>query len=392
MNRKTHIARPIPIKYSVFLGFIMTLLLFPLPSIAQSERFQKLGLTLDTWSEAQIGFWKRIYTEFTTNDYVLHDPVNLARIYEIVSSEKEVSRAKNDTREALLRLAKLTKMEGALNENTLSDSDRKIYSLLERSTDPEVYEFAADPMRMRVQLGQRDRLENAYSISKLYLLRMEEMLEEEGVPRTLSMLPFVESGFNQNARSHVGAIGIWQFMPKTAMRDLRVDSAIDERYDPLKSTRAAAKFLMRNEKYLGNWGLAIMAYHHGPGLVMSAVKRLHTHDPITIIRNFHNPQFLFASRNYLFEFLAMSDVDAKHEIFFKNEENLKLPEFITVSFPRKLTMKMILKHYHLDDAQARILNPHFRLPIWSGQASIPAHYPVRLSGITLEEFRKLKYP
>jgi membrane-bound lytic murein transglycosylase D len=283
-------------------------------------------------------------------------------------------------------------MEGALNENTLSDSDRKIYSLLERSTDPEVYEFAADPMRMRVQLGQRDRLENAYSISKLYLLRMEEMLEEEGVPRTLSMLPFVESGFNQNARSHVGAIGIWQFMPKTAMLDLRVDSAIDERYDPLKSTRAAAKFLMRNEKYLGNWGLAIMAYHHGPGLVMSAVKRLHTHDPITIIRNFHNPQFLFASRNYLFEFLAMSDVDAKHEIFFKNEENLKLPEFITVSFPRKLTMKMILKHYHLDDAQARILNPHFRLPIWSGQASIPAHYPVRLSGITLEEFRKLKYP
>lgn len=380
------------IKNSVFTAVILVGLVWPSASFAQADRFFQLGIKLDDWSEGQIAFWKKIYTEYTTHDYVIHDSVNLTHVYGVVGSESETAKKKAEIRTRLLALAEQIKKSGSLSEEHLSENDRKLFVALDQAQDANAYEFAADRMRLRTQVGQKDRLENAYSISKHYLSRMEEMLTEEGVPKELSRLPFIESGFNQSARSSVGAIGIWQFMPKTAMTDLRVDAAIDERYDPLKSTRAAGRFLKRNEKILGNWGLAIMAYNQGAGLVQKGMAQVKSHDPVQIIKVFKNRNFLFASRNYLFEFLAMSDVDAKHELFFKKEEDRKLPAFITVSFPEKLLVRTILEHYHLSEAQTRLLNPHFRDPIWTGHASIPAHYPVRLTGITLEEFRKLEYP
>jgi membrane-bound lytic murein transglycosylase D len=366
--------------------------MFPLPSLAQTNRFQQLGLELDPWAEAQINFWREIYSKYTTHDFIIHDSVNLGRIYDVVLSEKEAIRRKREIQKSLLHISELAKKIGKVDDSDLNDEEHRLFLVLDSDTDPEAYRFAADSGRLRTQLGQKDRLEDAYSISKHYVARMEEMLAEEGVPKELSRLPFVESGFNSSAKSKVGAIGIWQFMPKTAMRDLRVTSAIDERYDPLKATRAAGKFLKRNDDFLKNWGLAVMAYHQGPGLVSKAVNRLKTHDPIRIIKLFKDPNFLFASRNYLFEFLAMNDVDAKHELFFKKDDEKKLPDFITVSFPKDMAMKSILENFKVDESKTKLLNPHFREPIWNGKSTIPAHYPVRLTGITLEEFRHIQYP
>ena len=321
---------------------------------------------------------------------MIHDPLDLKRVYEITSDEsKKITQAKNEIHNTLITIYKKNANRKSVDVSALSPEEEKLFDLHEGNEDPRAFLYAADYERLRVQVGQKDRLENAYSISKLYLARMEEMFEEERVPKELTRLPFVESGFVKDAKSSVGAIGIWQFMPKTAQKDLRVDLAIDERYDPLKSTRAAARFLRENYKRLGNWALAIMAYHHGAGLVSKAVKRLKTHDPIQIIKLFKDPNFQFASRNYLFEFLAMLDVDAKHALFFKKEA-ATLPAFITVSFPKKIFMKEILEKYSLSESLTRILNPHFRNPIWDNHTPIPAHYPVRLTGISLERFRAVK--
>jgi membrane-bound lytic murein transglycosylase D len=213
---------------------------------------------------------------------------------------------------------------------------------------------------------------------------MEEMFEEEGVPKEITRLPFVESCFINEACSSAGAIGIWQFMPKTAMKELRVGKIIDERYDPLKSTRAAARYLKENYRRLKNWNLSVMAYHHGAGLVSRAMKKLKTDDPIRIIRYFKDPMFQFASRNYLFEWMAMVEIDS-------NKPLEKLPPFITVSFQKGKPMPDLIRELNLDENEQKLLNPHFRKDIWSGSHPVPAHYPVRLSGITLEEFRKRGY-
>jgi membrane-bound lytic murein transglycosylase D len=365
-------------------------------SLAQSDRFQKLGVTLDDWSEGQVAFWKKIYTDYSTHDAILHDAMNLENIYSVLPGDADhlskIEKEKHAIHETLLSIYLINSARKSVNTETLTPPQRKLYEAMDGNEDPRAYEYASAIDRIRLQIGQQDRLENAYSISTRYLPRMEEMFEEEGVPKELTRLPFVESAFQDSARSNVGAIGIWQFMPKTAMKDLRVTAAIDERYDPLKSTRAAARYLKLNHQLLKNWALAVMAYHHGPGLVLKSVKRLKTHDPMVITKLFKDPNFKFASRNYLFEFLAMLDIDAMHALFFKNVKAAPLPAFITVSFPHPLLMKKVLAYYHLSEEMTRVLNPHFLKPIWANQTAIPAHYPVRLTGITLEEFQKSQYP
>ncbi len=325
-------------KIKVKIAIVVFSLIWAATSLAQVDRFQKLGVTLDADSEHSVEFWKKVYGDYSTKDFVLHDPLDLFHVYGVYPGETLATKARKELKKGL---------------------------------------------SARIQQGLRDRLVIADEISRNYLPRMEELLAEEGVPAELARLPFVESSFDREARSKVGATGIWQFMPKTASRDLRVTSAIDERYDPLKATRAAARFLRRNHDAFQSWGLAVMAYHQGPGLVQKAITKLKTRDPVRIMREFKDPNFQFASRNYLYEFLAMVDIGHKLDG--------KLPTFITISFPKEVTMKEILSRYHVDETTTRVLNPHFRGPIWSNKASIPAHYPVRLGGITLEEFRKLQY-
>jgi membrane-bound lytic murein transglycosylase D len=345
-----------------------------------------LGVTLDAWSESQIRFWKRVYTEFGSSDWLVHDSMNPARIYSRHGTEADARQGRGEVRAALNSLSSAP--SGKVSGTNLDPKLRPLFEAMDANEDPRAYAFAAEERRLRIQSGRKDRVEIAFGESRPYLKRMREMFREEGVPEELVLLPFVESAFNQEAKSRSGAAGIWQFMPRTAARDLRVGASIDERFDPLKSTRAAARFLRRNHQGLGSWALAVMAYHHGPALVKKAVKSLGTEDPVRIIRIFKDPSFKFASRNYLFEFLAMCEVHGERE----RQGDVGLPPYLSLTFPKNLKIGRIVEHYRLDRETLKRLNPHFRDPIWKNEAEIPAHYPVRIAGITLEEFRKLQYP
>lgn len=358
-------------------------------TLAQDRRFQKLGVNLDAWAESQIGFWRRVYTEFNQGDYLVHDSINLAHLYRV---EKSAALAGAARRSLSSQLSLVAKGKGPVLRDGLKASEIPLFEAMEANEDRRAYGFASSLSRIRIQTGLKDRLGGAFIAAKPYLKRMRQILEEEGVPGELVWIPFVESAFNEEARSKTGAVGIWQFMSATAMRDLRVTRSIDERYDPLKSTRAAARFLRKNFNGLGNWGLAVMAYHHGPGLVKKAVKSAGSSDPVRVLRTFKDPNFQFASRNYLFEVLAMCDAASDPASLPGGSLDGVLPEFITVSFPVKTKVKDLLQRYRLKEMDTRLLNPHFRSAIWTNEDPIPAHYPVRLAGITLEEFRRLEYP
>lgn len=118
-----------------------------------------------------------------------------------------------------------------------------------------------------------------------YLPHIRERFLAEGLPEDLIYLPFAESGFNTFAVSRSGAGGIWQFMPQTARNyGLAVDTWVDERRDPYKSTEAAIRYLKKLHADFGDWSLALAAYNAGEGAIGRALKKTGSEDYFSLCK------------------------------------------------------------------------------------------------------------
>ena len=121
---------------------------------------------------------------------------------------------------------------------------------------------------------RRDLVSYMLSIGDYYYPMFEEALDRYGLPLELKYLPVIESALNPIAVSRMGATGLWQFMLRTGQQyHLEVNSLVDERRDPYKSTEAAASYLSDLYKIYGDWNLVIAAYNCGPGNVNKAIAR-----------------------------------------------------------------------------------------------------------------------
>ena len=198
--------------------------------------------------------------------------------------------------------------------------------------------------------------------ARYFFPMFEEHLAKYNIPLELKYLAVVESALNPNARSRMGATGLWQFMYRTGkLYDLEVSSYIDERSDPYRATDAACKYLESLYEMYGDWSLALAAYNSGPGNVSKAIRRSGGSTNYWAIRQYlpretaaYVPAF-FATL-YIFE--------------FANEHNLKAKENAmsyyatdTVQVKRQLTFAEINETLNVDVEILKFLNPQYKLDI-----------------------------
>lgn len=360
------------------LGFVGALLsanavLFAEPSTYITA--QSKNLPFPKAIELKVEFWKAIYTKYTVGQGIIHDSEDLSIIYDAVALPKvnemgAVDRVRWQIRENIFNIlrkrgANLTTEERAVLAKFPAGVSR---ARLMRATE-----------NIRFQRGQADRFKEGLIRSGLYLKHIEKILEEEGVPDFIKFLPHVESSYQEYAMSKLAAAGLWQLMPTTArMFDLRVEYAVDERLDPWVATRAAARHLKRDYKYLGSWALALTAYNHGPGGVMRAVKALGTDDIAEIAFNYQSPSFGFASRNFYCQFLAAVEVASNYHYYFGDLPIKKPLEFQPVKIERPTFLNDVAAKYSFNMDEFKKLNPGLRPPVLQNRRPISAGLTIRL--------------
>ncbi len=196
--------------------------------------------------------------------------------------------------------------------------------------------------------------------SERYLPYIREVFQEEGLPQDLIFLPFAESGFNPWAYSSAGAAGMWQFIPSSARHyGLQVSWWVDERRDPYRSTRAAARYLKKLHRQFGSWYLALAAYNAGEGTVQRALRRSGFDGYYKLCRE---SRYLHReTRYYVPKFLAILKIVKNLEEYEFQELSLDAqPELGRVDIPSGTDLGGFCRHIDMSWDTFRKLNPFLR--------------------------------
>ena len=330
--------------------------------------------------EPDVRFWIRVYTEVTTDGGLLHDDWYLGLVYEVLRFDPADSPRQREhiVEQAKARYAQLLRRFAAGDTAGLSAHETRILHEFGDKATPAQYREAID--RIRFQLGQADRFHEGLIRAQAYEASISRVLADRGVPAEIGALPHVESSFNPAAYSRVGAAGLWQFMPGTARRYMRVDSIVDQRLDPYSATEAAANLMLYNYRLLGSWPLAVTAYNHGPGGLRRAQDELGTSNIEVIVKHYQGSTFGFASRNFYVAFLAALEVDRNADKYFGPLTHLPDTQSTVVTVPDYVAIDALAKAFKADLGALRVLNPALRPPIWSKSRFVPRGYALRIPG------------
>lgn len=338
-----------------------------------------------------IHFWIKIYTQYDRTQGLIHDSKYIDHVYEVLDLKSSSRRNRRAIRQIKTRWKELllSVHRKQSHPERFTPEEQRIFLLYQDIQDPNKFLNAAHRKRLRFQLGQKDQFLSGVYQSGRFLPQMEEIFRKQGVPVELTRLPFVESSFNIQARSKVGASGIWQFMRSTGRNFLTINHAVDERNDPIRATEAAAKLLKLNFDSLRNWPLAVTAYNHGRQGMMRAVQRVGSDDLSDLMDNYKSRSFGFASSNFFAEFMAVVEVERNLEKYFgKAPERAKPVDFIEFRMPHLIGIKKLSEKLDLRLGSIRELNPALNDSVMRGRLMLPIGYPVRVpqpQGMSREE-------
>lgn len=213
------------------------------------------------------------------------------------------------------------------------------------------------------------RLSRMMAHGQYYFPMFEEHLDKYDMPLEIKYLAVVESALNPKARSYVGATGLWQFMYGTGkLYNLKVNSYVDDRNDPLKSTEAACQYMLKMYEVFEDWNLVLAAYNSGPGNVRKAIRRSGGKTSYWEIRPFLPRETsayvpLFIAATYAMEYGHLYGIGpADIPVYYMQTD--------TVRITKQVHFKQVQEELGIDEALMEFLNPQYKykiVPVISGQ-------------------------
>ncbi len=208
---------------------------------------------------------------------------------------------------------------------------------------------------------RRNQVGNMLGLSEHYFPLFEEHLDKYNLPLELRNLPIIESALNTKAKSKSGAVGLWQFMYATGkIYGLEINSYVDERMDPVKSTIAASNFLKDLYKIYGDWTLAIAAYNCGAGNVNKAIRRSGGK------RNFWEIYYKLPkeTRGYVPAFIAANYIMNYYKNYNITPKKIDLPlKTDTILINEFLHFQQVSEVLNIPIETLRDLNPQYKIDI-----------------------------
>jgi membrane-bound lytic murein transglycosylase D len=340
--------------------------------------------------EQRVFFWSKVYGVYSSKEIIIHDRDDLSIIYKVLNYNKLWENKKLNQYQKILRMQKDINTErnkirniikSLINKKTkLNEEEMHIFNLLKKQLNQkprkEVFENALK--NVRTQSGQKDFFKQGIISSGSYMEQIEKIFFEKNLPIELSRLSFVESSFNVNAVSKVGAKGLWQIMDETGDYYLELNKHIDERISPIKASRVAAKILKQDYRILKSWPLAVTAYNFGAARLRTASRIHKTKDLAYFIEHYKNPYFGFASKNFYASFLAALHIYTYYELLFNELVLNRTKNIDSVIIEKNLNINAISNILGLSIEEISIYNPDLKITVLNGSVDLKKGFEIKV--------------
>jgi peptidoglycan lytic transglycosylase D len=323
--------------FSFCFGFLV---LLPLRVTAESQPPKESPFPVPAGLESAVEFWKKVFTEYSLSQLIYFDPLDMSKIYEV-----------NDVGEG-----------SRSNEYIIAERGR-----IAAAND-------VDIERVKAQRGIKERTAAGLKRSGRYIAQIQQIFRDRDLPPELTYLPVVESSYDIYARSSVGAMGIWQFMPRTGREYMRVTAAVDERRDPFESSRAAASYLKQAYESLGSWPLAITSYNYGQAGMARAVAAVGSDNLVDLIQRYDHPNWGFAPKQFYAEFLAAVEIGTNLNKYYPDLRLDAPVDIKEVELNRSTPLASVVNSSGLSRDEFLGWNP----ALGSATRVVPAGYRVKL--------------
>ncbi|MEE3282660.1 MAG: LysM peptidoglycan-binding domain-containing protein, partial [Pseudomonadota bacterium] len=388
---------PLPLVWMVVAGFLTWM--YPADQSAADHLVQHHKLKCGQYFPCpdalrrRVDFWIDVYGRWRTNDAILHDAQRPHRVYKIIKGKACGTKGntqfiKEQKRQIRLRLERIAIL--IERNKTITQPKDKHYLNMFPERSPAVLRRAT--RNLRCQSGNKDGFRNALRRFGTYGPIVRRVLKDAGLHQDIQYLPFVESSYNPEAYSRVGAAGMWQIMPRTARElGLELNATMDERLDPEAASWAAARYLKDSKKNLtvaarskkANVSdseltpFVITSYNYGVNGMRRAIKKLGP-DFLTVLNRYRTKKFRVAVKNFYAGFLAARHVAQNSKRFFGSYSKGRPLRYDTIMLRSSVSIDRIRAVFGISLSRLKSLNPALTRFVWHGWREIPGGYPLRL--------------